>query len=142
MVLLSWAPPQLRTTESQFCFRIELRCIWAGQWGVTGPAGRGALEGKGPWRRPQKPLDKRLEEVAKAVGGGYCRLQMPLSLALSVRETVARHRVGALEGAGYPTLSSASLPAGPKSHQKLESLVEFGSSLLRVWATLFGILRV
>ena len=38
---------------------------------------RDALEGKGPQRRPQKRLDRRLEEVAKAVGGGYCRLQMP-----------------------------------------------------------------
>eukprot|EP00670_Eutreptiella_braarudii_P021862 CAMPEP_0174349268 /NCGR_PEP_ID=MMETSP0811_2-20130205/5969_1 /TAXON_ID=73025 ORGANISM="Eutreptiella gymnastica-like, Strain CCMP1594" /NCGR_SAMPLE_ID=MMETSP0811_2 /ASSEMBLY_ACC=CAM_ASM_000667 /LENGTH=48 /DNA_ID= /DNA_START= /DNA_END= /DNA_ORIENTATION= len=33
--------------------------------------GRDALEGKGPQRRPQKRLDRRLEEVAKAVGGGY-----------------------------------------------------------------------
>ena len=32
--------------------------------------GRDALEGKGPQRR----LDRRLEEVAKAVGCGYCRL--------------------------------------------------------------------
>ena len=31
--------------------------------------------------------DRRLEEVAKAVGGGYCRLQMPLKLALAVRGT-------------------------------------------------------
>ena len=30
-----------------------------------------------PHRRPQQRLDRRLEEVAKAVGGGYCRLQMP-----------------------------------------------------------------
>ena len=30
---------------------------------------RGALEGKGPQRRPQKRLGRRLEEVAKAVGG-------------------------------------------------------------------------
>ena len=36
-----------------------------------------ALEGEGPERRPQKRLDGRLEEVAKAVGRGYCRLQMP-----------------------------------------------------------------
>ena len=34
------------------------------------------------------------------VGGGYCRLQMPLKLALGVRETVAGHRLGALEGEG------------------------------------------
>ena len=51
--------------------------------------GRVALEGKGPQRRPQQRLDRRLGEVATAVGGGYCRLQMPLKL-----------RLGALEGGG------------------------------------------
>ena len=50
-----------------------------------------ALEGKGPQRRPQQRLDRRLEAAAKAVGGGYCRLQMPLKRALSVRGTVAGH---------------------------------------------------
>ena len=35
---------------------------------------RVALEGKAPQRRPRKRLDRRLEEVAKAVGGGYRRL--------------------------------------------------------------------
>ena len=35
-------------------------------WGMD----RGALEGKGPQRRPQTRLDRRLEEVAEAVGGG------------------------------------------------------------------------
>ena len=48
-----------------------------------GGVGRAALEGKGPQRR----LGRRLEEVAKAVGGGHCRLQMPLKLALGVRGT-------------------------------------------------------
>ena len=66
---------------------------WAGASTFKGLA-RDASEGKGPQRR----LDRRLEEVAKAVGGGYCRLQMPLKLALGVRETVAGHRLGALEG--------------------------------------------
>ena len=47
--------------------------------------GRDALEGKGP----QRQFDRRLEEVAKAVGGGYCWLHMPLRLALAVREAVA-----------------------------------------------------
>ena len=61
---------------------------------VLATAPRAALDGKGPWRRPQKRLDKRLEEVAKAVGGGYCRLHMPLKLAFAVRETVAGHRLG------------------------------------------------
>ena len=60
------------------------------------PAPRGALKGKEPQRR----LGRRLEEAAKAVGGGYCRLQMPLRLALAVRRTVAGHRLGALEGGG------------------------------------------
>ena len=53
--------------------------------------------GSPPQRRPQKRLDKRLEEVAKGVGGGYCRLQMPLNLELGVRETAAGHRLGSLE---------------------------------------------
>ena len=58
---------------------------------------RDALEGKGPQRRPQKRLDRRLEEVAKAVGGGHRCLQMPLRLALGVRGTVAERRLGAQE---------------------------------------------
>ena len=37
---------------------------------------------------------------AKAVGGGYCRLQMPLKPAPAVRGTVAGRRLGALEGGG------------------------------------------
>ena len=37
-------------------------------------------------------LDRRLEEVAKAVGGGYCRLQMPFKLARQ-----GEHWLGALE---------------------------------------------
>ena len=61
------------------------------------PKPRDALEGK---RRPQKPLDKRSGGAAKAVGGGYCRLQMPLRLALGVRGTAAGHRLAALEGGG------------------------------------------
>ena len=54
-------------------------CVWGG--------GRSdALERRGPPRRPQKRMDRRLEEVAIAIGGGYCRLQMPLRLALGVTE--------------------------------------------------------
>ena len=45
--------------------------------------------------------------LPKRLGGGYCRLQMPLKLALGVRGTVAGHRMGALEGGGY-------LPPFPK----------------------------
>ena len=66
------------------------------------PMARDALEGEGPQRRRQRRLDRRLEEVAKAVGGGYCRLQMLLKLALGVGETAAGHRLGALEVGGLP----------------------------------------
>ena len=59
---------------------------------------RDAFEGKQPQRRLQQRLDRRLEEVAEAVAGGYCRLQMPLRLALGVRGTVAGHRLGAPKG--------------------------------------------
>ena len=44
---------------------------------------RGALEGKGLQSWPQRRLDVRLEEVAEAVGGGHCRLPMPLKVALA-----------------------------------------------------------
>ena len=72
--------------------------------------GRDALEGEGPQRRSQKRLGRRLEEVAKAVGGGYCQLQMPLKLALGIRGTVAGHRLGTLPGGGgAPPPSNASL---------------------------------
>ena len=74
-------------------------------WNAHTPRTRDALEGKWPQRWPQQRLGRRLEEVAKAVGGGYCRLQMPLKLALAVRRTVAGHRLGALEkggGGGLP----------------------------------------
>ena len=64
---------------------------------------RDALEGKGPQRRPQKRLDRRLEEVAKAVGGGSCQLQMPLKLALGIRGTMAGHRLGTWKGRGGTT---------------------------------------
>ena len=65
-----------------------------------GPCCQGCIKREGPQRRPQKRLDRRLEEVAKAVAGGCCRLQMPLRLALAVRGTLARHSLGALEGGG------------------------------------------
>ena len=52
-------------------------------WAADPPPPRDALEGEGPQRRSQKQLDTRLEEVAKAVGGGYCRLQMPMKHAPS-----------------------------------------------------------
>ena len=54
-------------------------------WSSVDPPSRDALEGKSPQWQPQRRLGRRLEEVAKAVGGGYCRLQMPLRLGLGVR---------------------------------------------------------
>ena len=94
-------------------------------WKGRGGGGRVALEGKGTQRQPQKRLGRRLEAVAKAVGGGYCRLQMPLKPALGVRETVAGHRLGALAGGGGGTSSpsNASLPIpGASSSQLLCSI--------------------
>ena len=61
----------------------------------------GAVSREGTHRRPQKRLARRLEEIAKAVGGGYCRLQMPLGLARTVRETVVGRRLSAPEGGLY-----------------------------------------
>ena len=74
-----------------------VQATWGFAWG------RDALDGKGPQRWPQKRLDRRLQGVAKAVGGGYCRLQ---KRAPAVRETVAGYRLGALEGGwgGVPPL--------------------------------------
>ena len=66
---------------------------------VCCPLGSDALEGKGPQRGLQKRLGRRLEEVANT-GGDYCRLQMPLRLALGDTGTVAGRRLGALEGGG------------------------------------------
>ena len=51
----------------------------AGGGGACVPSAAGGSRGQ---RRPQRQLGRRLEEVAKAVGGGYCRLQIPLKLAL------------------------------------------------------------
>ena len=74
---------------------------WGGARGqYTGEGGGVNFRTKSNSRRPQRRLDRRLEGVAQAVGGGYCRLHMPLRLALAVRETVAGHRLGALEGGG------------------------------------------
>ena len=106
-------PPPLCNRACNLDFRVGASCgvgLQAAQlvpypcWhAVSGHGPRDALEGKGPQRRPQKRLGRRLEGVARAVGGGYCRLQMPLSLALGVRGTVAGHRLRAVErGGGGP----------------------------------------
>ena len=48
--------------------------VWRVQTGSR-PIGKDALEWKGPLRRPQKRLGRRLKEVANAIGGSFCRLQ-------------------------------------------------------------------
>ena len=55
--------------------------VSSGKWALMPPPPRVALEGKGPQRRSHRRLGRRLKEVAEAVGGGYCRIQMPWSLA-------------------------------------------------------------
>ena len=79
------APVEMRVYDSATAL-----CVCGGvvqgscsQLGMTGCGGgrRDALEGKGPRGRPERRLCRRLEEVAKAVGGGDGRLQMPWRLA-------------------------------------------------------------
>ena len=91
-----------------------------------------ALEGKGLQRRPQRWLDRRLEEVAKAVGGGYCRLQMPLKLAPAVSGTVAGHRLGVLGINGKMVLEGGGGGRGvtpPRMHMQQCPAVPVRSSL-------------
>ena len=62
--------------------------------GAPGSGGAGRAGTVGLVARPGSPAAPatrllRLEEVARAVGGGYCRLRMPLRLALGVRGAVA-----------------------------------------------------
>ena len=61
---------------------------------------QGCIRREGTSEVAPEAVRQALEEVAKAVGGGYCRLQMPLRLALGVRKTVAGRRLGALKGGG------------------------------------------
>ena len=78
---------------------------------LMGRTARMHQKGRDLKARPQKRLGRRLEEVAKAVGGGYCRLPTPLQLAPGVRGRVAGHRLSGLEGGrGDPPLCKASLP--------------------------------
>ena len=79
-----WAPPDRVVAPPS---RREPPCAWAAgtvMCATHRAKCRDALEGKGPRRRPQQRLDMRLEEVAEAVGGGYCWLQMPLRLEAGI----------------------------------------------------------
>ena len=79
------------------------------------PQPQGCIRREGAPKAAPEQLDRRLEEVARAVGGGYCRLQMPLKLAQGVRGTVVGHGLRAPEGwGGTSPPSNASLPSPQK----------------------------
>ena len=89
---------------------------WKGR-DLRGGPGSGWIGG---WRRPPKRL-----------GGGYCRLRMPLRLALAVRGTSAGHGLGALEGGPGggvppPPLQCISLPLPPTASATETRLGETG----------------
>jgi hypothetical protein len=71
------------------------------------------VEGDGTQRLPHKRLDRRLEEVAKAVGGRLLSVTNAVELALAVGGTAAGCRLGALEGGGRGT---SPLPIHPRGH--------------------------
>ena len=95
---------------------------------IPPPPQRVALEGKGSQSRSQRRFDGRLEEVAKAVGCGYCRLQMPLKPAFGVRETVAGRRLDALEGGGGTSPPSNASSPPPPCLMVLMPMCTFGAS--------------
>ena len=70
-------------------------CHWYPDIALMPPKGCISREGTS-----EVALEAVRQAVAKAVGGGYCRLQMSSSLALAVRGTVAGCRLGALGGGG------------------------------------------
>ena len=87
-------------------------CVFAGTSGVAEFLFQGTFAPPPPpegcIRKEGSPVAAP-EAVRQAVGGGCrsgggcCRLQMPLNLALAVRETAAGQRLGALErGGGHP----------------------------------------
>ena len=107
-------PQPLRQPPTTACLTASGAVVHLYLWGHgrhLGPS-QACKRTEGPQRGPQKRSDRRLEEVAQAVGGGYFRLQPPLKLALGVRGTVAGHRLGALKGGGgcASPPSNASLP--------------------------------
>ena len=80
--------------NSTSCLNAAGACARAG-------GGGDAVEWKGPQRQPQKRLGRRLEEVAKSVERGYCRLENPIEAGTCRQGEVAGHRLGALEGGGW-----------------------------------------
>ena len=114
--------PNLQTTGS--ALQVVRRLRLATDVALTAaPGDRDALEGKGPQRRSQQRLDRQLEEVTEAVGGGYCRLQMPLKLALAIRGTVAGHGWGG--GGGLPPFQCRYQFTGCPRHRQFQPLVQW-----------------
>ena len=66
--------------------------------------GQGCIRREGTAEAAPEAVRQAVEGGCQSGWGGYCRLKMPLKLALGVRETVAGHRLGALEGGGSPPL--------------------------------------
>ena len=78
---------------------------------------RDALEGKGPQRRPQKRLDRRLEEVAKAIGGRVLSVTNAIEAGTCHRRHSGWDWLGALEGASNGQVWTRHLaPAAPAFH--------------------------
>ena len=88
-------PPQIPEKGGGRGWQGEALCEWTGATRGM-PAGIRAGVGHGAGRTsevaPEAVRQRRFEEVAKAVGGGYCRLQMPLKLARGVKGAVAGHQ--------------------------------------------------
>ena len=81
--------------------------------GGGGEAGQGYIRREGIQTWSQRRVDRRLEGVAKAVGGGYCRLPMPLSMALAIERQWLGVGRAPWRGEEVPTpLSNASLGQG------------------------------
>ena len=73
--------------------RTKVNAIWILNVSTT-TSHRKRMYRKGARMGFQKRLGTRLEAVTKAVGGGYCRLQMLLGLAVAVRERAAGLKAG------------------------------------------------
>ena len=79
-----------------------------------GGGGQGGFRRDGTSEAAPEAVRSAVGGGSKAVRGGFCQLQMPVKLAVAVRETVAGHRLGALERGGVPPpLSMHPCCAGP-----------------------------
>ena len=63
---------------------------------------QGCIRREGASEAAPEAMRQAVEGGCQSGWGGYCRLQMPLRLALGVRGTVAGHRLGALDPPSPP----------------------------------------